>query len=65
MSALSTTVESFNAGQRVRTSFGMGVVSAVSHVDAIIYVTLLNAPSALYLFRPEQVEALGERERKR
>jgi hypothetical protein len=60
MPALSTSLESINAGQKVQTSFGTGVVSAVSHVDSIIYVTLSNAPSALYLFRPEQVEVLSE-----
>jgi hypothetical protein len=64
MRALSTSVESINTGQRVQTSFGTGVVTAVSHVDSIIYVTLSNAPSALYLFRPEQVEVLSEEEHK-
>ena len=61
MSSLSSTtisVESFTRGQHVQTSFGRGVVSAISYVDAIIYVTLSAAPEPLYLLRPEQVEAI-------
>ena len=53
-----SSVESFTRGQRVQTSFGPGVVTAISYVDAILYVTLSNAPEPLYLLRPEQVESL-------
>ena len=56
MSALLSSVESFTTGQRVLTGFGPGVVSAISRVDSIIYVTLSNEPAGLYLMRPEQVE---------
>lgn len=59
MSALLSTIEAFNLGQKVQTSFGPGVISAISRVDSIIYVTLLKKADGLYLFRPEQVEALG------
>ena len=57
-SSTTTSVESFTRGQRVQTSFGPGVVSAISYVDAILYVTLSDAPEPLYLLRPEQVESL-------
>ena len=57
-SSTTTSVESFTRGQRVQTSFGPGVVSAISYVDAILYVTLSDAPEPLYLLRPEQVELL-------
>jgi hypothetical protein len=53
-----TSVESFSRGQQVQTSFGPGVVSAISYVDAILYITLSAAPEPLYLLRPEQVEPL-------
>jgi hypothetical protein len=56
--AASSTIEAFSAGQRVRTGFGTGIISAVSHIDSIIYVALSREPSALYLLRPEQVETL-------
>jgi hypothetical protein len=59
MTALISNIHSFRTGQPVQTDFGQGVVSAVSHVDSIIYVSLLKEPSALYIFRPEQVEALA------
>lgn len=59
MSALLASVESFNLGQKVQTSFGPGIISAISRVDSIIYVTLSKKADGLYLFRPEQVEALG------
>jgi hypothetical protein len=57
MSALVSSTESFTTGQKVLTGFGPGVVSAISRVDSIIYVTLSKEPSGLYLMRPEQVEA--------
>jgi hypothetical protein len=53
-------VESFTLGQRVQTSFGPGIVSAISSVDAILYVTLSNEPEPLYLLRPEQVEPMDK-----
>lgn len=59
MSALISNIRSFYAGQEVRTDFGEGIVSAISYVDSIIYVSLAKEPSALYIFRPEQVEALA------
>ena len=63
MSALSSTVELFSPGQKVRTGLGLGIVSAISLIDSIIYVTLSRDPEALYIFRPEQVEPVeGERE---
>ena len=57
-SSTTSSVESFTPGQRVQTSFGPGVVSAISYVDAILYVTLSAEPDPLYLLRPEQVESL-------
>lgn len=51
-------IEAFTLGQRVQTSFGPGIVSAISCVDAILYVTLSNEPEPLYLLRPEQVEPM-------
>ena len=59
MSALLASVETFNLGQKVQTSFGPGIISAISRIDSIIYVTLSKKADGLYLFRPEQVEALG------
>ena len=56
MSALLSGVESFIPGQRVLTGFGPGVVSAISYIDSIIYVTLSKEPAGLYIMRPEQVE---------
>jgi hypothetical protein len=56
MSALLSSVESFTTGQRVLTGFGPGVVSAISYIDSIIYVTLSKKPARLYIMRPEQVE---------
>lgn len=58
MSALATGVEAFSLGQKVQTSFGVGIVSAISHIDAILYVILSKDPASLYIFRPEQVEAI-------
>jgi len=58
MSALHSNLESFNTGQRVETSFGSGIISAISRIDSIIYVTLSSRPAGLYLFRPEQVKAI-------
>ena len=58
MSALANRVEAYRPGQRVQTSFGPGVISAISHIDSIIYVTLSKQTASLYLFRPEQVEAI-------
>jgi hypothetical protein len=58
MHTLSSSVESFSPGQKVQTDFGPGVVSAISHIDSIIYVTLSGEPTGLYLFRPEQVEPI-------
>ncbi len=49
---------SFSPGQKVRTSFGPGVVSAFSEIDLIVYVALSTRRSGLYLLRPEQVERL-------
>jgi len=58
MSVLSPSLEAFNLGQKVRTSFGMGVISAINRIDSIIYVTLARRAASLYLFRPEQLEAI-------
>jgi hypothetical protein len=58
MPALSSSIESFNPGQRVQTSFGLGTISAINHVDSIIYVTLSERHTGLYLFHPNQVEKL-------
>ena len=58
MSALYSSIESFNTGQRVETSFGPGIISAISLIDSILYVTLSSRPASLYLFRPEQVKAI-------
>ena len=53
-------VDSFTPGQRVLTSFGPGVVSAISHVDSIVYVAMQDRPSSLYVLRPEQIEPAGD-----
>ncbi|HKP85838.1 MAG TPA: hypothetical protein VJZ26_07070 [Blastocatellia bacterium] len=58
MSALQSSIEAFNLGQKVQTSFGPGIVSAISRIDSIIYVILSKKADGLYLFRPEQVEVL-------
>ena len=58
MSALATSVEAFSLGQKVQTSFGSGIISAISHIDSILYVTLSKNTASLYIFRPEQVEAI-------
>jgi hypothetical protein len=58
MSALSSSIDRFNPGQRVQTSFGLGTISAVSHVDSILYVMLSEQPAGLYLFHPDQVKAV-------
>jgi hypothetical protein len=60
MSALCSTIESFSPGQRVQTDFGPGVISAISLVDSIIYVSLTRDPAGLYLFRPAQVEVISD-----
>lgn len=60
MPALSSSIDAFNPGQRVQTSFGLGTVSAISHVDSIIYVMLSEQPAGLYLFRPDQVKAVNK-----
>jgi hypothetical protein len=60
MPVAQSNVESYSPGQRVRTSFGPGIVKAVSHIDSILYVTLANDPAGLYIFHPEQVEAVDE-----
>ena len=59
MSALANSVEAFSLGQKVQTSFGIGIINAISHIDSILYVTLSNDAASLYIFRPEQVEALN------
>ena len=58
MSALATNVEAFSLGQQVQTSFGRGIISAISRIDSILYVTLSKNTASLYIFRPEQVEAI-------
>ena len=58
MSALATSVEAFSLGQKVQTSFGYGTITAISHIDSILYVTLSKDAASLYIFRPEQVEAI-------
>jgi phage tail sheath protein FI len=58
MSALANGVEAYRPGQKVQTSFGPGVISAISHIDSILYVTLSKDTASLYIFRPEQVEAV-------
>jgi hypothetical protein len=60
MLALTSSIDSFTIGQRVLTGFGPGVISAIGYVDSIIYVTLDRESAGLYIFRPEQVEAIGE-----
>jgi hypothetical protein len=55
MPALASNIELFSVGQKVLTSFGPGVVSAISYIDSIIYVTLTYEHAGLYLFHPEQV----------
>jgi hypothetical protein len=62
MSALANNVEAFSLGQKVQTSFGVGTINAISHIDAILYVTLSDDAASLYIFRPEQVEALDHDE---
>ncbi len=57
---LSSRIDSFNIGQRVLTGFGPGIISAIGYVDSLIYVTLAKQPAGLYIFRPEQVEAIDE-----
>ncbi|HMG36811.1 MAG TPA: hypothetical protein VKM94_22945 [Blastocatellia bacterium] len=55
MAVLVASVEPLKLGQSVRTTFGRGVISAISKIDSIVYVSLVNC-SGLYIFRPEQVE---------
>jgi len=57
MLALSSNIETLSPGQKVQTSFGPGIISAISYIDSIVYVTLSNQSAGLYLLRPEQVEA--------
>lgn len=59
MSSLYANLESFSPGQQVLTGFGPGTISAINRIDSIIYVKLSEEPAGLYLFRPEQVEAMG------
>jgi hypothetical protein len=59
MSALATGVEAFSCGQKVKTSFGPGIINGISLIDSILYVILSkDATTSLYIFRPEQVEAV-------
>jgi hypothetical protein len=58
MSALANRVEAYHLGQKVQTSFGPGIISAISRIDSILYVTLSKNTASLYIFRPEQVEAI-------
>ena len=58
MSALATGVEAFSIGQKVQTSFGSGIITAISYIDSILYITLSKDAASLYIFRPEQVEAI-------
>jgi hypothetical protein len=60
MPALSSSIDAFNPGQRVQTSFGLGTISAISHVDSILYVMLSEQSAGLYLFRPDQVETINK-----
>ena len=60
MLASNSRIDLFSIGQRVLTGFGPGVISAIGHVDSIIYVTLAKDPAGLYIFRPEQIEAVEE-----
>ena len=65
MSAVANNVEAYHTGQRVQTSFGPGIISAISHIDSILYVTLSEHTASLYLFRPEQVEAIDHGDHQR
>jgi hypothetical protein len=60
MPTVQSSIESFIPGQRVGTSFGQGIVKAISYIDSIIYVTLIRDTTSLYLFHPEQVEVLAD-----
>jgi hypothetical protein len=53
-------IESFHTGQKVYTNFGPGVISAISYIDSIVYVTMTDARSGLYVMRPEQIRAMNE-----
>ena len=53
-------VAEFAEGQQVQTSFGRGVVSAISFIDRILYVTLSAEPEPLYILRPEQVRPIDD-----
>lgn len=55
----SARIEEFSPGQKVDTAFGPGVISAVSIIDSIVYVTLSNERSGLYVLRPEQISRLS------
>ena len=48
-------LQSLIPGQCVETILGTGIVSSVSLIDSLIYVTLPNKPKALYIFKPEQI----------
>jgi len=52
------TIGPFVPGQKVRTSFGPGVVSGFNEIDLVVYVALSSDRNALYVLRPEQVERL-------
>ena len=56
MAGILDSIKSLARGQKVQTGFGPGVISAVSQVDSIVYVTLSEHPDGLYLFKPEQIE---------
>ena len=56
MPIVQSNIESFTPGQRIQTSFGQGIIKAISYIDSIVYVTLTSDASSLYLFHPEQVE---------
>lgn len=53
-------IDSFHTGQTVKTSFGTGVISAISYVDSIVYVAMSDERSGLYLLRPQQIRATDE-----
>lgn len=53
-------IDSYHTGQKVSTSFGTGVISAISYVDSIVYVAMSDDRSGLYLLRPQQIRATDE-----
>ena len=60
MPTVQSNMESFTPGQLIQTSFGQGIIKAISYIDSIVYVTLSSDASSLYLFHPEQVEVLDD-----